>query len=434
MRMFLLAMFTVIAGAGAADDLNDLLGNDGTSTDPVATGMGPETPADPAPPEHPALGASRLQAHHDPEITYLLYLPAAYEHQPQRRLPQLYLQNPGGRPKLERFQAWAERRGVILVGIEKVSNGMKQHFKPRFQDGVLKDLNARGVRVHPHLALTNGMSGGSADGVRMARRMGRRFAGVMLQGAGRIPTNAGTEHLIFAVLHGAKDNICQAQGLFPMVEEARSAGRSVRIHVDPQRRHEWAPDDEQMWCLDWMLALAKLTNPYLSQAERTQYREDLLTQMQAATTIADPTERRRACERLLELDPLTEADQHPALVTAWASAIEELARNESRPYEAHATLAMALASPFAVHLTEADRNRLTTRAADLAADPAVARDWQLRQACDRASDQEARAGLDREALAAVATTWQQVAKEAGDHRWGDLAQARADGIKRLLQR
>lgn len=409
-----------------------------TSASPAVNDAGLEMPTI-AKPEPVGAGLhERLETFHDADMTYGLYIPdavaAASAKDETYRAPSLIVQNPGGRPgkNMLKYRDWADRRGVILVGIDKVSNGMPQHEKPRYQDAVLKDLDARGVPQHPHLRYTIGMSGGAADGERMARRQGKRFAGIVLQGAGGVPKSDDTKHLAIAILGGAKDPIFQ--GVQKRYELAKERGNPVRMIIEPERAHEWAPIEQQIEMLDWMLGLTKLTNPYLSDAERAAYREEALEQMKAATEIEDPAARLAEATRLLRLEPLRDMPEYQHLTTAWVEAAEAEAKKIENPADQYAFLRGLVDGEVQAAISPVALGRLEVVTATLRQQPGVAEDWKLRTAYHEARDMETRAGLDKAAMTEAIAAYQRLATEAADSPWGERAAADAARLTKIVSK
>ncbi|MFM2090000.1 MAG: Esterase depolymerase, partial [Planctomycetota bacterium] len=138
-----------------------------------------------------------------------LHLPEGFRppgaRDPDLGVPVLVVQSPGGRTgrDIDRFLGWADREGVVVLGIDGPRNGMADHDKPRIQDAAM-DTVAALLGLHPALRFTTGMSGGSADGWRWVRRRPDRFAGVVLQGITATPGDA--QRGLLVVVHlGAKD-------------------------------------------------------------------------------------------------------------------------------------------------------------------------------------------------------------------------------------
>ena len=434
--MGLLAMLCVATAVRADEDavlgdLQDVLGEDNSGQQNTAGLKMPEVPK----PEPRGPGYhDHVVAFADREVTYRLFVPDAANHPPEWGLPLLVLQNPGGRPNVKRYIDWAQRRGVIILGINKVSNGMAQHLKPRYQDRALADLDAIGLPVHKQLRFTIGMSGGSADGERFIRRRPKDFAGLVLQGAGSITKRDDATHLVAAVLYGALDPIVSIPKTYAMVDEARERGHAVMLTVYPKLKHEWAPLADQLDALDWLLDMARLTNPFLDDDEKATYRNALLAYVTATVKLGDRDERMKAAAHLLRLTPLRDEPAFAALVAHWIADVEATAAELDDAIARHETLAVALEGPFGALLADADRARVQASIEDLRKQDAVAADWQAQKAFMAAQELERRAGLEVEGIRAAVDAYDRLIAAAPDSRWAAKARKEADPLRPLLSK
>ncbi len=412
-------------GSGALGDelLEELFEGTGSA---LAEQAGLELPEIPRP-EHPGPGyTERIVAFSDRGVSYKLFLPSAYEHDPDRRFPSVIKQHPGGRPDIVRYQEWAEAREVILVGIEKVSNGMLQHDKPRHWRGVMRDLEERSVRVHPHLRFTIGMSGGAADGERFSRIFPRQTAGVVLMGVGGFGFSEARSHILLALMGGAKDSWIQPAGVDRIRAGTAEHGQPLRVIYEPDRAHTTAPMEEQFLILDWMLTLAPLVNRYLSDEERAAHLESSRQAMGALGEIGDPGRRRTEAERFLMCPPLAALSEAATARTLWRDAVLAQAQGEEDPAARHAFLREARDGEIGAHLTDEEAGPLDRRIADLAARPDVARDWASRVAWHAARELETQAGLDRDAIRAADAAYGEVVDaHPNTHGAAQAARARA---------
>ena len=422
-------------------DLGHLLLESGEPATANQAGLDMPTVSEPAPVS--AGLHERLEALDKREVTYSLYIPEAvattHAEDEAYRAPSLIVQNPGGRPlrDVKRYLDWADRRGVILVGIDRVSNDMPQHDKPRIQDAVLADLDARGVPHHPHLRYTIGMSGGAADGERMARRQPHRFAGIVLQGAGGVPKGDNASHLAIAILAGAKDPIFQ--GIDKRVDLANRRGNPLRVNIDPELAHDWFPQEEQEAALDWMLGLTKLTNPHLSDAERAAYREAAREEMAELSRTDSAAAKLAVAPELLRLEPLRDTPEYRRLAEAWATAAEEFAEKIDQPAMRHAYLASFLAGHephggVQERIPPDIRERIKAEVARLRTDPAVVEDWKQRTAYREARELETRAGLDEAAITRAIAAYERVAESGSGTMFGERAAADAVRLRKIVEK
>ena len=269
-------------------------------------------------PQHPGPGLTKkIECFHHRDTVYDLYLPSAYAEQPEEKFPLLLVQNPSGRPKIQTYQSWAEERGVILVGLYKVSNGMKQHDKPRHWGAFLKDLEAKNVRVQKGLVMTVGMSGGSADGERFTRHFPDHTCGVIIMGVTLVPKGDQRKHIAAGLIIGGKDPFQGVAGREKLWNTIQKDGIAVRPVFDIGRRHDTAPLSETLMLLDWMLDLGRLQSPQLSEETRADTRKRMLERIPQLIREETGAERKERMEHFLTLPPLTGTEEHLALQEAW---------------------------------------------------------------------------------------------------------------------
>ncbi len=426
------ALLLTLCGATPAQDVMDLL----DTPQPEQTQAGLDIPDEPTPQPRGVGYHEAVTAFHDKEVTYRLFVPARYETEQDALFPLLVLQNPGGRPNVKRYQGWAEAHGVIVVGINKVANGMAQHHKPRYQDGVFKDLDAIGVRVHPSLRFTIGMSGGSADGERFARRRPKDFAGIVLQGAGSPPRNAGTEHFCVAVLFGALDPIVDITKTLEHADAARERGQHVFVRIYPKLEHDWAPLEDQLAALTWMLRQSRLTHPALSDEERASYRDQMLTQMRADAKIEDPQARVTAAAEWMRVRALADTPEAQALAKAWVDDLLALAKQIDDPVQRHRFLMQSASDHQAT--IEAFREvvvwPISLAIDELMTHDDVRRDHELHVRFLENREAEWRAGRDVQKLGEVVAAYEALAADAGDSDWAARAEAEAAPLRAWLEK
>lgn len=435
MRWMMMTVLFLTAQMAWGDDPPPL---DVAPPEPAGNRTGLPMPEVPAPRPRAAGYHEKVVAFDDPLVTYRLFVPdrCAEAADAGPGCPLLVMQDPGGRPDIRPYLDWARRHGVIVVGIEKVSNGMKQHDKPRFQRGVFKDLEAIGLPVHRHLRFTIGMSGGSADGERFTRHSPEAFAGLLLQGAGGIPVDRRRQHLAVAALFGTLDDWVSVDKVKERAELARRQGQSVRVIFYPRMGHAWAPMEDQLAALTWLMRTTRLTNRFLSDQERVGYREAMLAQVEADAAIADPRARIAACRDWVHVAPLADAPRWQAMGRAYVDAVlavlEELDTAERR---ARWLLAATEKPPFEFGLIgPQQRERFEAVLGSWDADPVVA-DARRRQARLREiRGDEIDAGRDVAKLRLVIAAYVQVAQEAAGTPWAELAEQMAAPLRDWIAR
>ena len=412
-----LAMFMSLVGAAhGADSLH----ND-PATAPISTTAAIK-----------AGSVERVKTLSDGEASYSLFLPTAYEKEPSRVFPLVINQNPSGRTRIGVYQQWAEEQGVILLGLDGISNGKEQGAKNKIADAVLKDLTARGIRAHETLRVTIGMSGGSADGMRLVRRKPEHYAGCVFMGAGSIIDNPKGKGLAYAILGGAKDEWMAGDACYAMVEKAQSLGCPTIVEVEIDRQHQEAPLARQAAALTWLLELQKLQLPSLPKEEREHNIAAARERMKNIGSIKDSAMRRAEAELLLKLPPLKEfQDDWAAVAVEWANTVLKLAdsANEGRT----TFMCEALRSPFLAEVPAGAKEHLEAVATGLRNDPATAKDWALCAKYLDAEDAEIRAGLKPDKLAEAMSLWEALRKESVGTAWEEKVKRRIANVRVFVE-
>ncbi len=377
----------------------------------------------------------QLTAAANPDAHYKLYLPTVYDKDVGRIFPLLINQNPSGKTRIDFYVKWAEAQGAIVLGIDGISNGKEQGKKNIIADAVLADLVARGIRVHPTLRITIGMSGGSADGMRLVRRKPENYAGCVFMGAGGVIDNAKAKHLAYAILGGAKDEWMPGDACYAMVDKARGLGCQAIVEVDVNRQHHEAELARQYAALTWILELQKLQLPSLTADERKANMSAAHERMKAVSKIAEAAARRDEARLLLDLAPLKEfAEDRQAVAEAWAGAVIELAEAEKDAIERHAmVMTSLLRGPQSADLSAERVKALEGLTEKWRSEAAVARDWKIRQRYLDTEDAECHAGLKPENLAKVLPMWEALAPDAAGTPWEAKVARRIDVVKQFIE-
>jgi predicted esterase len=186
----------------------------------------------------------------DPSQSYALYLPTAYT--PSRAWPLILAFDPGarGRVPVERFQAAAERFGMIVVGSNNSRNFATEF--PRMLAALNADVSSR-FNIDVSRVYLAGMSGGArtALGVALASK---GIAGVIASSAG-YPDNVMRASLSFPVYltAGTEDfNHLEVRQL------ARALKTPHRLAIF-NGGHVWLSSDLAMDAMAWMKLQAMKT-------------------------------------------------------------------------------------------------------------------------------------------------------------------------------
>ena len=385
-----------------------------------------------------------------------VYLPNAYATQPDRTFPVVICQHPGGNPSgdVGKWGPWAERFGVVIIGIHGPANSMASHEKPPIQDGVIRALSAS-LRLHPHWRWTSGVSGGSADGARFIRRKPADFSGACLvavnAGPAIKPARAG---LAFGIIHGAKDDIIPGLGVLSSQPAAYlAAGSPVRWTLSQMGRHSGGPAGAHEEMLTWLLWTGRLAAGQ-PEADLSQARGDAAAWATSILAQGDAAKREREATLFLEL-PTAEVAGRDAIAERWAQDVLTAAAAlpaADRLAALHDALAGERWQPTTygkapntkpcwivtrnhvlrdsgLPLPEPVRAAVAKARDAAAADATAARDWELRKQFRTAVLAEIDAGLNLDLSKAAGDAYAAVAAIEPANRWCSEAAQHAHRLK-----
>lgn len=191
----------------------------------------------------------------------LLYLPADYGREPERRWPLiLFLHGAGERGKAIEL--------VATQGLPKrLAEGVSLPFivvSPQCPEGVrwttpplakLLDEIERDHAVDPDRVYVTGMSMGGAGTWSMAATYPSRFAAIApVCGRGDVSTARAIAHLPAWVFHGARDDTVPLRASEEMVDALRACGAEPRFTVYPDAGHDsWTATYENPELYAWLL-------------------------------------------------------------------------------------------------------------------------------------------------------------------------------------
>jgi tetratricopeptide (TPR) repeat protein len=278
-----------------------------------------------------------------PDESYALYLPTGYT--PARAWPILYVLDPRGRgtPAAERFRPGAERYGYIVASSNNsLSDGPVEPNIDAMR-AMWTDTHSR-LKIDDHRVYAAGFSGTVRSCVTLARTVPGTIAGIIGAGAGfpfQEPPHKGDPFVFFGTLGNKDFNYYEVMDLEPKLTEA---GIVHRIDLF-DGIHQWPPEELATFALGWM---------------------DLQA-MKAGTRAKDPA--------LIE--------------DLWTRTMAQGKAAEAAGdlFSAHRYYAAAAADFAGLR----DAAPAAQRAAELAANPALQRDWKERQARIR-RDEELLAG------------------------------------------
>lgn len=326
-----------------------------------------------------------------------ILVPASYAVDGTARLPALWLSSPVGNPGTDDLQDWAQREGVALVSFNDSKNGLQMDEVVRIQEAGL--ATARGlVRLHPHLNLAEGTSGGANCSVALTERRPLEFCGVLLQ---CMSGSTSAQHHALAWIHGAKDPTIGVEGVWASYEAARQARRPVWIEVNRGRKHTPGSKDEKEAAVDLILWAGRLTHPKLARDELAAHGRLLVAAIDAAIALAEPAARRRRCEFLLGLLGADKAPNAAAAVKAWGEARLAEIDAEAAPGRQLWLLGGFGRDALAKRLPPEVRAAAKTRLDALRKDPAAVKGAAAEEEWQTLFEEEKRVGLDRGRLEAL---------------------------------
>lgn len=196
------------------------------------------------------------------ELRYLLYLPKAYDQDPNRRWPLvLFLHGAGERgSKLDNVRKYGPPgqvdRGADFPFILVSPQCPARHFWRSDELGPLLDEIEQSYRVDPDRIYVTGLSMGGYGTWALAIAQPHRFAAIApVCGGGEASAVGAISHLPVWVFHGAKDDIVPLGESESMVEALRRRGGSPRLTVYPEAKHDswtetYANPELYQWLLD----------------------------------------------------------------------------------------------------------------------------------------------------------------------------------------
>ncbi len=299
----------------------------------LALQVPPAAPPPPAPAFPRGQVVDKVLCAADPKETYALYLPSSYT--PDRAWPILYVLDPRSRGTVaaDTFRAGAEKYGYILAS----SNNS---LSDTSIDPNVEAMRAMWADTHARLAIDNrriyaaGFSGTVRSSCTLARAVPGSIAGIIGAGAGfpfSEPPKKGDPFLFFGTLGDKDFNYYEVMDLEPRLREA---GLVHRVEIF-DGAHQWPPEELATRALGWLEIQA----------------------MKAGTRPRDPA----------------------VIEELWSQTLNRARAAEAAGdlFQAHRYYSGA-AADFAG--LRADVTEASTKAAALAANPALQRDWKQRAA------------------------------------------------------
>lgn len=244
-------------------------------------------PQAPAPPDLPhGRIVDRIACAGAPGQTYALYLPAGYT--ADRAWPILYVMDPRSRgtKAAETFRAGAEKYGFILASSDNTLSDGPMEPNIQAMRAMWADTHSR-LRIDERRTYAAGFSGTVRSAIVLARSAPGTLAGIVAAGAGfpfDTPPRKGDPFVFFGTIGDKDFNYYEVTDLEPRLQEA-----GIAHHVEIfDGVHQWPPEELAARALGWldlqaMKSGARAKDPGLVEAQWT----DALSRARAAESAGD---------------------------------------------------------------------------------------------------------------------------------------------------
>ncbi len=314
-----------------------------------------------------------------------LFIPDTYAEQTERKFPVLYMHSWNGKPKLKPFQDWANRTGMILIGINEAKNGPNPPIVAR-QDAAIAFIEKE-LRISDCLRFSMGMSGAAMMSWLLCINHPDNHAGILMMGQSGFP-ELPPKHVAVAYIHGTKEqNLPFINMIYKQLERA---GNPLRRIVRPGGHIDGTHEDKEEM-LTWMVTLERFTHPRRSPAEMKEAKDSAVKRIEGLASIGDASERFKEAETLLAIPGIERWPEAKPLATAWLKAALAKAEGISDPIEKHDLLTTVSLQPHLKRIPSAERKPLTTTLTELRKDPAVKKEYMAGQVLQKVVALEARA-------------------------------------------
>jgi len=188
----------------------------------------------------------------EPARTINVYLPLAYDEQPESLFPGVVISSPGGPPSFLELETWAERQEVILIHLNSSRNGPGSN-NTQAQDAAFRTI-LPSLRVNQELGFAIGMSGGAMASWLVASRYPDNFSGVVMMGQGGFEDRMLASHIRVAYIRGFHE---PNNWYIPrVIESLKRNGNQVRDRLVPGN-HVKGPVEVRVAMLNWMVSAAR---------------------------------------------------------------------------------------------------------------------------------------------------------------------------------
>ena len=366
-------------------------------------------------------------------FTWDCYLPKAYFEAPETTFPVFYLSSPEGFPVgFNNFgiEPWAERHGIIVIGINDSSNKASDQICVGAQKAVMEAGDAA-LRLHPALRYAMGTSGGGARSVGLVGTAPERFAGIFVNVHSAGPP---AKHIACVYVGGEADTVHAISAVRSTFEAAKSKGNQVRFVADPGD-HNTAPryGDNAVPYLDWLLFSTCISHPKLKPSDITSGIARINAEMSEIAAVSDAATRLTRCESLLDIPALVADKRVSATLLKTWSDTAMAAQQGVEPAEAHRLLTRVCEHPQFSRIDSKDSKSLITALKDLRKVEPVKSEWAALQAYRSLTQAEKKAGETKGGLRDVATGYMALAKKFPATESGKAAEIAARRVAARLE-
>ena len=365
--------------------------------------------------------------------TWDCYLPKAYFDNPQATFPVFYLSSPEGTPagfNNYGIDPWAERHGIIVIGINDSSNKASDETCRGAQKAVMETSDAA-LRLHPALRYAMGTSGGGARSVQLVGTAPERFAGVFVNVHSAGPP---AKHIACVYVGGEADTVHAISAVRAAYESAKSNGNQVRFVADPGD-HNRAPryGDNAVPYWNWLLFSTCTSHPKLTPADITLGIARINAELNDIAAVSDAATRLTRCESLLDV-PAIVADKRvgASLFKTWSDTAMA-ARQGGEPIVAHRLLTRVTEHPQFAKVDPKDGKALLAALKDLRKAEPVKSEWSALQAYRSLTQAEKKAGATKGALRDVAAAYMALATKFPATESGQAAKVAARRVAARLE-
>lgn len=311
-------------------------------------------------------------------------------------MPALFLVASDGKPDAKAWSEWAERRGVVVVGINGLVWSMPvggysrpagvqadttvDRWSPvvtmtgKVYDAVLAALKPT-VPVHSFLRFVAAPKTGMAIAIAMIQDQQEEFGGLLLLSPG-VDSSAGDflrKDVPMVMVVGAdyENGISQCEKL---MFQANAAGGMARMATVDELTDQVPPMDVNTRAMDWLMNISRVTHEKFSSRERKDNLEKISEQAQELPGLVNPQARRECAGFLMAVPGMDKlASRYEQLADVWVESSIEIAkaRETEDKVEAHAFLSVVSKNSRFKAAGGKQRKAVQTELARMRRDPAI---------------------------------------------------------------